>query len=65
MSPTERKSSNRFKPIVPNAKLTFNAKTGKLAAWATPREQETIKASLVKLSACSPWEPHGSSRPTS
>jgi type II secretory pathway component GspD/PulD (secretin) len=35
--------------LVPNAKITADAKTGKLVVWGTPEEHQTLKAALEKL----------------
>jgi type II secretory pathway component GspD/PulD (secretin)/predicted RNA binding protein with dsRBD fold (UPF0201 family) len=38
-----------LKSIAPNAVITIEPTTGKLAAWATPEEQESIKQAAEKL----------------
>lgn len=38
-----------LQPLVPNAKLTLDAKTGRLVVFGTPAEQETVRQALGKL----------------
>ena len=36
-------------PMVPEAKLTIDADSGKLVVWATPKDHQTIKEAISKL----------------
>ncbi|MBN2476468.1 MAG: hypothetical protein JXB62_17775 [Pirellulales bacterium] len=38
-----------LQPLLPEVKLSADAKTGDLVAWGTPREQEMLKEALGKL----------------
>ncbi len=43
-----------LKTILPKAILALDAKTGKIAAWGPPGDQETIKQTIVRLQAAQP-----------